>query len=274
MPLSEVNFEGYPALPDFSDWLPTFPNLLGTSLPADTPIDGISIAKAWLTNFSNFVSANNVDGILNLFLDAPHNLVSWRDFIAFTWDFRTFRGKDDIRQLLKDRLQVVKPRNFVVRENYSGFQRPYDDLGWVQIVFDFETEIGQAFGIARVVPTSQAAVNTTNPGVGDWKAWIMFTNLEDLKGHPEKIGLHRNSAPNHGLWESKRAKEVEFADSNPTVLIVGGGHSGLDAAARLKMLGISVLVIEKNERIGDNWANRYEALCLHDPVCEFARHSI
>jgi len=28
-------------------------------------------------------------------------------------------------------------------------------------------------------------------------------------------------------------------------------------------------VVEKNPRIGDNWRNRYEALCLHDPVCEY-----
>ena len=43
--------------------------------------------------------------------------------------------------------------------------------------------------------------------------------------------------------------------------------SGLSAAARLKFLGINALVVEKNERIGDNWRNRYDSLCLHDSVC-------
>ncbi|KAJ7792195.1 hypothetical protein B0H14DRAFT_2394788, partial [Mycena olivaceomarginata] len=52
----------------------------------------------------------------------------------------------------------------------------------------------------------------------------------------------------------------------PTVLIVGGGQSGLELAGRLKCLDVSVLVIEKNARVGNNWRNRYEALCLHDPV--------
>ncbi len=56
-------------------------------------------------------------------------------------------------------------------------------------------------------------------------------------------------------------------DADPTVLIVGGGHSGLDVAVHLKALGVTNLVIEKNPRIGDNWRTRYEALCLHDPVC-------
>lgn len=43
--------------------------------------------------------------------------------------------------------------------------------------------------------------------------------------------------------------------------------SGLSVAARLKFLGINTLVVEKNERIGDNWRNRYDSLCLHDSVC-------
>ena len=97
----------------------------------------------------------------------------------------------------------------------------------------------------------------------------MFTNLDDLKGHPEKIGPLRNQEPNHGKWEAARQKEVSFEGKDPTVLIIGGGQSGLDVAARLNTLGVSNLVIEKNAKIGDNWRTRYEALCLHDPVCRW-----
>jgi cation diffusion facilitator CzcD-associated flavoprotein CzcO len=50
--------------------------------------------------------------------------------------------------------------------------------------------------------------------------------------------------------------------------VIGGGQSGLDVAARLKMLGMKTLVVEKNERIGDNWRKRNAALCLHDHVCK------
>ncbi|KAF8896687.1 hypothetical protein BD779DRAFT_1497248 [Infundibulicybe gibba] len=82
----------------------------------------------------------------------------------------------------------------------------------------------------------------------------MFTNLEDLKDHPERIGHLRNSEPNHGKWEDQRRVESQFATS------------GLEIGARLKSLGVSCLLIEKNARVGDNWRNRYDALCLHDPV--------
>ena len=78
----------------------------------------------------------------------------------------------------------------------------------------------------------------------------------------------RNPEPNHGRWEEARRKEVAFGGADPTVLIIGGGQSGLEVAARLKALDVPALVIEKNERIGDNWRERYEALCLHDPVCK------
>jgi cation diffusion facilitator CzcD-associated flavoprotein CzcO len=32
------------------------------------------------------------------------------------------------------------------------------------------------------------------------------------------------------------------------------------------MLGIKSLIIDKEERIGDNWRSRYHQLVLHDPV--------
>lgn len=35
------------------------------------------------------------------------------------------------------------------------------------------------------------------------------------------------------------------------------GQSGLNLGARLQSLGISCLIIDKNDRVGDNWRNRY-----------------
>lgn len=41
--------------------------------------------------------------------------------------------------------------------------------------------------------------------------------------------------------------------------------SGLHITARLKALGVRFLNVERNQRIGDNWLNRYEYLFLHLP---------
>jgi cation diffusion facilitator CzcD-associated flavoprotein CzcO len=46
----------------------------------------------------------------------------------------------------------------------------------------------------------------------------------------------------------------------------GAGQSGLASAARLKALGIKSLVVDREERVGDNWRTRYRHLVLHDPV--------
>lgn len=177
--------------------------------------------------------------------------------LALTWDFRTFSTLPAITQFLTDRLSTMHPTAFSLRDDaYLGLQQPFPDVAWVHMMFDFETDAGIAFGIARLVPTSD----------GTWKAHTVYTNLEGLKGFPEMIGPLRNPNPNHGKWEEDRRREREFEDREPTVVIIGGGQCGLDMAARLKCLSVPSLLVEKNPRIGDSWRNRYEALCLHDPV--------
>jgi cation diffusion facilitator CzcD-associated flavoprotein CzcO len=47
---------------------------------------------------------------------------------------------------------------------------------------------------------------------------------------------------------------------------LGCGQHGLALSARLKMLNVPVLTIDKVSRIGDSWRNRYSRLVLHDPV--------
>jgi hypothetical protein len=234
--------------------LPTLDKLQGTISP---DLDPGKVASEWFKSFSASIEAGDVDGISKLFVEESY----WRDILALTWDFRTFRGTDRIRRFLTDRLPSAHIKSLKLRPDTVGLQAPFSDLQWIQLMFDFETEVGLASGIIRLVPTAN----------GEWKAHCVFTHLEDLKNFPEKIGALRNTEPNQGNWEEQRRQEAQFEGKDPVVLICGGGQSGLELAARLKCLGVPTLVIEKNQRIGDNWRNRYETLCLHDPVCEW-RH--
>ena len=59
---------------------------------------------------------------------------------------------------------------------------------------------------------------------------------------------------------------ADYADRDPTVLVIGGGQSGLCIAARLKQLNVDTLIVDREERIGDNWRKRYHALTLHNQV--------
>jgi hypothetical protein len=268
--------------------LPTFYKLGNPSIPAD--LDAVKIATEWLSSFANFAEQGDINGILSLIADSQFSsnifkqsaasdvdadttdfAVYWRDVLALTWDFRTFEGTPKIKQFLVDRLQGGQSKttisNIQLHNGSPQLVKPYPDLAWIQFSFSFETQFGLGSGIVRLVPLSTGA-NGNHDAVVAWKAHSIFTNLDDLKGFPEKVGVLRNAQPNHGNWDPEREKAL-FEDKDPAVLIVGGGHSGLAVAARLKALDIPALVIEKNGRIGDNWRTRYEALCLHDPVCEY-----
>jgi cation diffusion facilitator CzcD-associated flavoprotein CzcO len=72
-------------------------------------------------------------------------------------------------------------------------------------------------------------------------------------------------------YNELRADEIAGTDGfDPTVVIIGAGNCGLAMAARLKVLGISHLVIEKQDRVGHSWYSRYKSLSLHGPT--FTNH--
>ncbi|THG94114.1 hypothetical protein EW026_g7289 [Hermanssonia centrifuga] len=229
---------------------PTLPTLdkLGVAIPQDLDVE--KVAKAWLESFSQFVSAKDTEGIISV-LDAE---AWWRDLFALTWDLRTFHGPEEISAFLENRLEETQFGGIKFIE--ATLDRPYPDLAWITVQFAFETGVAAGRSVTRLIPSKDGA----------WKAFVIATNLESLKDHPERVGALRNHLPNHGKWVDQRRKEQEFADHDPEVLIIGGGQSGLDVAARLKHLGTSHLIIEKQPRIGNQWRHRYEALCLHDPV--------
>ncbi|KAG1751336.1 FAD/NAD(P)-binding domain-containing protein [Suillus paluster] len=229
--------------------LPTL-DKLGSSVSPD--VDVQAVASQWFSAFTDAIQSKNVPAIIDLLVDD----VFWRDILALTWDFHTFQSTPAVEKFLTDQLPLFTLSSFTLKKDLVELQRPYPDLAWIQAFFDFETTVGIASGVFRLVPLAD----------GSWKAHTVFTNLEDLKGFPEQNGPRRNHQPNHGKWAAKRAREIECFDEEPSVIIIGGGQSGLDVAARLKMLGMKSLVVEKNERIGDNWRKRYAALCINNPV--------
>ncbi|PPQ95455.1 hypothetical protein CVT26_008474 [Gymnopilus dilepis] len=258
--------------------LPTLPRLGQPHISED--LNAVEVASQWLNSFAEYAQQGDVNGILGLlvsssfslnFFESPEHVdptapqdipLYWRDILALTWDIRTFEGTEKIKQFLSSQLPLSEISKVQLQTDVPPqLQRPFPDLAWIQLLFKFETKAGLCSGVARLVPISDKETQDVI-----WKAFNVFTNLEELKGFPEKLGPRRNQEPNHGKWETGRKKENSFEGKDPTVLIIGGGHSGLDTAARLKALDVPTLVIEKNAKIGDNWRSRYEALCLHDPV--------
>ena len=140
----------------------------------------------------------------------------------------------------------------------------FDGKGNVQGVQTFlttESDVGRGLGVVRLVQQD-----------GELKVFTLFTSMRELKGHEESINSRRPEGVAHGgqpgrkNWLERRVADENFENSEPTVLILGAGQGGLTPAARLKMLGVPTLIIDRNERVGDNWRNRYHQLVLHDPI--------
>ena len=214
----------------------------------------------WLTRFEQALTGGDVAALKGLFHADSH----WRDVLALSWHIDTLSGAGAIVDALVPWAKRVRPSGFAIdpdRAPPRAVMRAGADT--LEAIFKFETAQGRCSGVLRLTP-----VDGEMP-----KAWTLLTALEELKGHEEQAGRGRRSdgeaysrdfrGPN---WLDQRKARESFADRDPDVLVVGGGHAGLSAAARLSQLGLDTLIVDREQRIGDNWRKRYHALVLHNQV--------
>ena len=179
----------------------------------------------------------------------------WRDLVTFTWNLKTMEGKDEIADMLTHQLDKTKPAAWKLAEGETPTEEDGVTTAWIQ----FETEVARGYGLMRLK--------------GD-KIWTLLTTMVELKGHEEPAGFNRPMGAKHGAaknqetWAEERAREAAELgyETQPYCLIIGGGQGGIAMGARLRQLGVPTIIVERNERPGDSWRNRYKSLCLHDPV--------
>ncbi|PHH61182.1 hypothetical protein CDD81_705 [Ophiocordyceps australis] len=249
------------------DAIPLVPAQIPSSTPTG-PVDARAIAEQVLDALNQALLQKNYSVLTQLFVEDGF----WRDHLALSWEFRTLQGHDDIVGFLQ---ACTKSRDGFRLKNLtldaSGPSKepsavPFDPdakTKGVQAFFAFETAIGSGRGVMRLVFDRE-----------DWKIFTFYTSLQQLKGFEEAVYHRRprgvefgDSQPGKNNWAEKLERRRNFEDgSEPAVLVVGGGQGGLAMAARLEMLGVNTLVIDRNKRIGDNWRGRYRHLVLHDPV--------
>ncbi|GIM90558.1 FAD-dependent oxidoreductase [Paractinoplanes toevensis] len=198
----------------------------------------------WLASFESALRARDVQAAAGLF--APDGF--WRDLVAFTWNITTVEGRDGVADLLSATLEEADPSGFEVTQEPAAAGDVVE--AWIR----FETSTGRGTGHLRLKPEG---------------AWTLLTTLRELKGFEESQGERRPQGVEHTLskgrlsWQERRAAERH---DQPYVVVIGGGQGGIALGARLRQLGVPSVVIDKNERPGDQWRNRYKSLCLHDPV--------
>jgi cation diffusion facilitator CzcD-associated flavoprotein CzcO len=214
------------------------------TLPNLSLVDGLKpedvkpgqIVDEWLGNLEAALNHGHAQ-LPALFTDDAF----WRDQCVLSWDLRTPRGAEMIKYLTGSKSGLAN-----LKSAKDGALAPMlvqrGPFTWIQSGITFETRFG----------TGQGCVMLVNTAAGEWKAWIVFTQLLKLKeaGPTATTDGTANNSP-------------EPVDH--TVLIIGAGVSGLATSAHLKARNISHLIIDRNPKIGGAWQTRYDSIKLHTP---------
>lgn len=212
--------------------------------------DVAAVAQDWVSRLNAALAHGSVDRIADVFQDDAH----WRNAFGLGWDLRTISGSAAIARELGAvgapalRLHPGKPAP--ERTSVAG-------IDVILAFLSFDAAAGDGVGVVRL----QAAPD-------GHRALSLMTTRETLATGPaagHAFGADYQVADNRQPnWLDKRREEQAFADRDPDVLIVGGGHAGMACAAELKLLGLDALIVDQQERIGDNWRTRYHSLLLHN----------
>jgi thioredoxin reductase len=216
---------------------------------------------AWLSQFEGALAAPGRARLKALF----HAESYWRDVLALTWHLKSVSGSDAILRELAMHAGRVRPTGFKI-DRHRTAPRNVTRAGTdaIEAIFSFETSEGRGSGVLRLTPSAHDGKA--------FKAWTLLTSLDEIKGHEERLGRLRPQSKAYSRdfrgpnWLDLRKAAAEYADRDPSVLVVGGGQAGLSIAARLTQLDVDTLIADREARIGDNWRKRYHALVLHNQV--------
>jgi hypothetical protein len=99
----------------------------------------------------------------------------------------------------------VGARDFVFGLKEPHLEHPFPDVSFLTVYFEFATNIGPASGIARLVYEDVA-----------WKAFTVFTLLEGVQDHPQRVGAHRARGTHNDKlsYDERRDEEGEKSSSS------------------------------------------------------------
>lgn len=256
-----------------------------TIIPDGT--DARQVAADAVAAVNKHLAAKDFKSLAALFVEQGQ----WRDHLAVSWDFRTVQGPAQIadfleaappgRQLTGFEVDASEPHRAPTVSQLDVFGKS----PCVAAFTTFTSTVGTGRGVVRLI---------YDAGSKSWKFFAFYTALHELSGFEQPLGARRPLGASHGggrnmkNWREQRDEDVNFTAAEPSVLIIGkyyppalcppppdihlvtnlsgAGQGGLTLAARLKMLGVRALVVDREQRVGDNWRNRYRQLVLHDPI--------
>ncbi|KAH7026715.1 uncharacterized protein B0I36DRAFT_424358 [Microdochium trichocladiopsis] len=221
------------------------------ALAATAGIDATSAAQSVLDKLSSAISTADAPALEGLFLAPGEGDAYWKDQLALTYHLRTFHGPHAIVSSLLE-LASVRGVTESFKPSGDGLLLPVGPtLAFIDYRFKFTTASPStsASGRLMLIPVKSGEALT-------WKIWVLSTWLEALTGHPEDTNL---------LQIPKKDHEGQ-SSINTDVFIIGGGNAAATLSARLKALGVSSLMAERNDVVGANWDRRHDNLRFHAPT--------
>lgn len=194
-----------------------YPRVNDSTLPSDPA----KVASDWVTSFNRLINDGD-SAVSSLFLERS----CWRDLLCLTWDFHTLQGPEKIAASIKHPAKECRIKSISL-DTSSDHKKPKiasadfaGNLEAVQAFIDVETDVGRGKGLVRLLPDSDDGQK--------WKAFTLFTTLQELKGHEESINRRRPAGVESDLengrrnWKDQRIAEENFeGDREPAVLILG-----------------------------------------------------
>ncbi|KZT03172.1 FAD/NAD-P-binding domain-containing protein [Laetiporus sulphureus 93-53] len=236
---------------------------MALGLTHDSPrisVDMQDIVERWLRQFATAASSGDVAATMKTFV--PNGWL--RDALIFTWDTRSLEGHAKITAYLADTLSNAHLSGFKLDERvWVRPQRVLDGAG-IGAGFVFETPRARGRGYVHLIEETDEGVEKSQDELS-WKALSVFMMLDEIKGH-EESGRESGVYGGHTLsWEEVFGARRAKIEADPHVIIVGGGQTGLQIAARFAKMNISAIVVERNKNVGDQWRQRYPTLSLNTP---------
>ena len=182
--------------------------------------DAGKVAAAWISSFNSLIKGEDVE-VSSLFRNDSH----WRDLLCLTWNFHNYQGPEKIASALRQKSRGCRIKSINV-DTSTDLRKPAiapvdfgGHLKGVQSFLTVDTDVGRGRGLVRLVQDPESG--------GKWKAFTLFTTLQELKGFEEYNGPRRPTGVEHGAhpgrknWKERRDAEANFEGTEPTVLIVG-----------------------------------------------------
>lgn len=223
--------------------------------PHTTPTTLFEQADGWAHDLERALQSGDATALSELFLPESY----WRDLVALTWDTRQHWGRADVVDKLLEHTASAEPSDFEIAKDRTA-PRILDDGRTADFFISFRTRTGwvSALVVAELDESARWGL----------RARLFATTLVELHSHPVPTPTRRGFVPDRSgeTWIEYRDRVKRAAATDPDVLILGGGQSGVTLGARFEHLGVSYLVIDKASRPGDGWRGRYSSLALHTPT--------